>query len=352
MNPTLLFLVTALVLPLLLSELGDWCPWLAERLVRWSARRLGDPAACERYQEEWAANLHEVPGKISRLAAAFGYFAYTPRLRRTLRRTRRATAASRAAARDRLSTQLPAPIADFVGRSDETGWLTKLMATNNKLSSRVGVISGMAGIGKTALALHAAHQLADRFPDGQLYLSLCDYDPREPRSAHEALGALLREGLGVPAGQIPDRHHDRIELYRQTLAGARSLIILDDAADSRQVRPLLPGTPGCLVLITSRSRLTGLEDADRLTLEPLPAKDAIALFGQIAGGRATNTDDSRAIEQLASLCGYLPLAIHIAARLVRTRPSTTPGQLLKQLTEESDLWTQLSRDRSSSLEAK
>lgn len=221
--------------------------------------------------------------------------------------------------------QLPAAPGHFVGRLAELRLLTGLLEAPQHLEGISGTVvicavDGMAGIGKTALAVHAAHRLADRFPDAQLFIDLHGYTQGyEPRSAGAALEAFLH-ALGVPAGQVPDDVEERAALYRQRLAGTRSLILLDNAADEAQVRPLLPGAPGCIVLVTSRRRLKGLDDARSLSLGLLPPSDAIALLSAVAGPERVPADDPLPGE-VAQLCGRLPLALRIAATLLRHRPA-------------------------------
>jgi DNA-binding SARP family transcriptional activator len=223
--------------------------------------------------------------------------------------------------------QLPAAAGHFIGRIAELTWLTGLPdhwggATRAGSGGTVVIsaIDGMAGIGKTALAVHAAHQLAERFPDGQLFIDLHgytkDYPPREP---DQALQWLLR-ALGVSAGQIPEDTEARAAIYRQHLADTRTLIVLDNALDEAQVRPLLPGAPGCLVLVTSRRRLKGLDDAHSLPLDLLSPQDAVALLRIVAGLDRIAVDDPL-LGEVAELCGRVPLALRIVGALLRHRPA-------------------------------
>ncbi|MEU9713242.1 tetratricopeptide repeat protein [Streptomyces sp. NPDC047967] len=180
-------------------------------------------------------------------------------------------------------------------------------------------ISGMAGVGKTAVAVHAARRFADRFPDGLLFLDLRAHSAtQEPVSPAAALGILLRL-LGAPARTIPPGIEERTALWRTMLAERRSIIVLDDAADPDQVRPLLPSGSPSLTLITSRRRLTGLPDALPVPLDALPADDAIALFRSFAG--PDRTQNLRAVEEIVRLCGYLPLAIELIANRFRAHTS-------------------------------
>ena len=181
------FVITAVVLPLLLTELGDWCPWLAARPVRWAARRLGDQASCRRYEEEWIANLNEVPGKLGSLIAALGYLTYLPRMRRSIRD---GVACSLHAAHRTPSTPV-----SFVGRVREVSVvLERLRAAAADVNQRQPIyVTGAAGTGKSLLAAFCAQQLNDVFPDGQLFA-------RPRLTADECLSDLLAS-LGVPTAQ-------------------------------------------------------------------------------------------------------------------------------------------------------
>lgn len=193
----------------------------------------------------------------------------------------------------------------------------------------ISAIDGMAGVGKTTLAVHAGHQLAERFPDGQLFIDLHGYTrgmpPREPA---DALAAVL-QAYGVPPGQIPADLDGRATFYRDRLADTRTLIILDNARSEAQVRPLLPGGGGCLVMVTSRRRLYALDDARALPLDVLPVADAVTLFREVAEVGPAQVDD-RLLAEVAALCGRLPLALRIAAALVR-RPAWTVERLAGRL---------------------
>ena len=234
--------------------------------------------------------------------------------------------------------QLPADTGAFTGRTGEIARLTAL--AEETVSGRPGhaavvisAIDGMAGVGKTALAVHVAQKVAEQFTDGQLFLDLQGYDPQSaPMPAISALGSLLRS-LGVPAARIPESESDRAALLRDQLAGTRTLLLLDNAADAAQVRPLIPGTPGCLVLVTSRRRLTGLDDADPVNLDTLPETDAVALLHKIAGSGRVPDRDPLAVE-LVRLCGHIPLAIRITAVRLRHRPTLTLDLLVEQLRDE------------------
>jgi DNA-binding SARP family transcriptional activator len=220
--------------------------------------------------------------------------------------------------------RLPADTRLFTGRQAELARLLTLATEADHARSAgsvvITVVDGMAGIGKTALAVHAAHRLAERFEDGQLFIDLHGYtQDRAPRTANQALETLLR-ALHVPPQQVPEDVEERAALYRERLAGAHVLIILDNAADESQVKPLIPGGSGCLVLITSRRKLRALDDAHILALDTLPTAEAVALFCAVAGpGRVTADDPATAA--IVALCGHLPLTLRIAAALLRNRPA-------------------------------
>ena len=246
---------------------------------------------------------------------------------------------SYASADTAVPRQLPAAPGHFIGRQAELTVLTGLVTQPNGIPAGTVVISaidGMAGIGKTALAIHAAHQLADQFADGQLFLDLHGYTQGyEPRPPGEALETALR-ALGVSPGQIPPEMEERAALYRQHLVDTRTLILLDNAASEAQVRPLLPGATGCLVLITSRRRLKGLYDAQPLPLDLLPEADAVALLHTVAGPGRTSAGDP-VLAQIAKLCGRLPLALRMAGALLRHRPAWTVDHLARLLSERQGL---------------
>jgi len=198
----------------------------------------------------------------------------------------------------------------------------------------ISAVSGTAGVGKTALALRWAHRVRTQFPEGQLYVNLRGYDPDQPVSPGYALAGFLR-ALGVPGTEIPPELDERASLYRSLLDGRRMLIVLDNASTVEQIRPLLPGTPSALVVVTSRDSLGGLvarDGARRLDLDLLPPEDAIALLGALIGGRAEAEPDAAAA--LAEQCVRLPLALRVAAELVATRPATSLVQLVAELEDE------------------
>jgi DNA-binding SARP family transcriptional activator len=250
-----------------------------------------------------------------------------PQLRAARRRAQRPPATAQLPTALR---QLPADTRTFTGRDDELAQLLRCAAGTPALV--ISAIDGMAGIGKSALAIRAAHLLADQYPDGQLFLDLHGYTQgmaqREPA---DALALLLRT-LGLPPAQIPEDLEARAALYRGRLADTKTLIVLDNAATEAQVRPLLPGTGSCLVLITSRKRLKALDDAHTLPVGLLPHNEAAALFRQVAGiGRVER--EELAVQRIADLCGRLPLALRIAAALLRADPAWSLARLIERLSD-------------------
>jgi tetratricopeptide (TPR) repeat protein/transcriptional regulator with XRE-family HTH domain len=217
---------------------------------------------------------------------------------------------------------LPRDIASFTGRQRE---LAELMAAVTAAADTGGVvgihaIGGMAGIGKTAFAVHAAHRLAGRFPAGQIFLPLHGHTPGQvPVDPGDALASLLLTA-GVPAGQIPPGVEARMALWRDRLAGQQLLLILDDAVGSEQVLPLLPGTGESLVLVTSRRHLSALDDATAISLDTLPAGEAAGLLVRLAGRPGLAGGDP-GVAEITRLCGYLPLAIGMVARQLRHHPA-------------------------------
>ncbi|MER0243910.1 tetratricopeptide repeat protein, partial [Streptomyces sp. HSW2009] len=178
----------------------------------------------------------------------------------------------------------------------------------------ISSVSGMAGVGKTSLAVHWMHRVADRFPDGQLYLNLRGYAPDGPLQPGEALGQLLR-ALGVPPGHLPEQPDERAASYRSLLAGKRMLVLLDDAAALEQVRPLLPASPTCCVVVTSRNDLRGLtafHDAHHIDLGTFQEEESLALLARTIGEERVREEPEAAAE-VVRLCGHLPLAVRIAA---------------------------------------
>jgi DNA-binding SARP family transcriptional activator len=254
----------------------------------------------------------------------------------------------------RVPAQLPHDLPVFVGRQLELARLTALLPGPDPRSRvirrpGVSVIEGAPGVGKTALAIRFAHQAADFFPDGQLYVDLYGHAAgHSPLRPDEVLSRFLR-ALGWPADAIADDPDERAADYRTALTGKRMLIVLDNAVSSQQVRPLLPGSPASLVVITSRKRLAGLLAKDHcanLVLGPLPEPDAVELLTRL--GPHWVDPEAEAATELARRCGNLPLALVIAAELAITRPEPGPaglpglGGLSEFSTTEDDATTVLS----------
>jgi tetratricopeptide (TPR) repeat protein len=239
------------------------------------------------------------------------------------------TAAAAAAMRS-----LPRDVTSFTGRGRELEQLTKSALPPGGVVS-IHAIGGMAGVGKTAFAVHAAHQLADRFPGGQIFLPLHGHTPgRAPVEPADALASLLLTS-GVPAARIPPSLEARASLWRDQVANRPLLLILDDAAGSAQVRALLPGGGGSLVLITSRRHLSALDDATSVSLDTLPPEDAAALLVRLAGRPGLSPGDP-GVREIAELCGYLPLAIGLVARQLRHHPAWSAAGRASELAAERD----------------
>ncbi|MFD7999625.1 AfsR/SARP family transcriptional regulator [Streptomyces mirabilis] len=227
--------------------------------------------------------------------------------------------------------QLPRDLGAFTGRSSELGLLDTLVPEPEDPAQAV-VISGMAGVGKTTLAVHWANRLADRFPDGQLYVDLRGFHLTGPAmSGPEAMRALL-DAFGVPVSRIPAGLQAQAALYRRLLTGRRVMVVLDNARDSEQVRPLLPAPPGCLAIVTSRHQLQGLmtvEGAHSVSLSPLGGDEALALLSRRLGS-ARVTREAAAAAEIVALCGRLPLALAI----VSARAALNPGYPLAAIADE------------------
>jgi DNA-binding SARP family transcriptional activator/tetratricopeptide (TPR) repeat protein len=232
--------------------------------------------------------------------------------------------------------QLPRAPAGFLGRTAELAALTAALDQARPRAPGtvvISAISGTAGVGKTALAVHWAHQVADRFPGGQLYVNLRGFDPSgTPVTPGEAIRGFL-DALDVPTGRIPRDLPSQAGLYRSVAAGRKMLIMLDNARDEQQVRPLLPASPGCLVVVTSRGQLAGLAAADDARLVSLDllgdAEARQMLSARLGAGRAAAEPD--AVAQIARLCAYLPLALAVAAARAAARPSLPLSALAGEL---------------------
>jgi hypothetical protein len=233
-----------------------------------------------------------------------------------------------------VPAELPPDLTTFTGRAGELTQLDGLLADGGAPRSSVAVaaVVGTAGVGKTALAIHWAHRVASRFPDGQLYVHLRGHESGPALSPLQALAQLLHS-LGVEPDTVPAELEVAAPLYRSLLDRRSALVVLDDAAHAEHVRPLLPGSSTCLTLITSRDRLTGLvasHGARRLTLDVLTPGEAIELLRRTLGGARIAADPDAAAE-LAAVCGHLPLALRIAAANLMVRPDQPIAEHVAEL---------------------
>ena len=251
-----------------------------------------------------------------------------------------ASQAAAVAAPGVVPRQLPAGAGFFAGREAELKQLDELLdqaggqeADGPGGAVVISAVAGMAGVGKTALAVHWARKVAGRFPDGQLYVNLRGYDAEGAAVTAEEVTGWFLIALGVPAGQIPADAQARCGLYRSVLAGRRVLIVLDNARDAAQVRPLLPGSGGCLVVVTSRSALAGLaaaEGARPLRLGPLAAEEGVRLLAARLGPERVAAEPG-AVTELVARCGHLPLALAVTAARAAADPGLRLGVLAEQL---------------------
>ena len=244
-------------------------------------------------------------------------------------------------ARGVVPRQLPAGAGFFAGREAELKELDDLLAQADGEGGAdepsgavvISAVAGMAGVGKTTLAVHWARKVAGRFPDGQLYVNLRGYDAEGAAVTPEEVTGWFLAALGVPAGQIPADAQARYGLYCSVLAGRRVLVVLDNARDAAQVRPLLPGSPGCLVVVTSRSSLAGLaaaEGARPLRLGPLGAEEGVRLLAARLGPERVAAEPE-AVAELVARCGHLPLALAVMAARAAADPGLPLGALAGQL---------------------
>ena len=237
-----------------------------------------------------------------------------------------------------VPAQLPADVSTFVGRTDALRTLSALSGagggTGDPGPLLVTAVAGTAGVGKTALAVHWAHSVAAEFPDGQLFVDLHGYSATGPVHPADALARLLRD-LGVVPTALPGALEERAALYRTIVAGRRLVVVLDNASSAEQVRPLLPGSATCAVVVTSRSALGGLvarDGARRLVIDVLPGPEARELIGALVGPRAEAEADAIAV--LAEQCARLPLALRVAAVLAADRPGATLAELTTEIADE------------------
>jgi tetratricopeptide (TPR) repeat protein len=234
-----------------------------------------------------------------------------------------------------LPHQLPPDVAGFTGREAELSKLRALVAEGASGTVVISAIAGTAGVGKTALAVHLAHQLAPDFPDAQLYVNLHGYEHGQRLNPAQVLDRFLR-ALGVPPDVLPKQLDEQAARYRGLLAGRRILVVLDNASSAEQVRPLLPASASCLVLVTSRDRLAGLvaaEGAKVLMLDVLAPSEALDLMSRTAGSERVSAEPEAAGE-VVRLCACLPLAVRIAGARLATRPGMSLADLAKRLSDE------------------
>lgn len=300
----IIFFATAVALPLLLNEFGEWAPWLAVRLVRWTARRLGHRNDTDRYAEEWEANLNEVPGKLAKLAVAIGMMAYAPRLRGSLKRRRA----------QRLASSAPSPQpGTFVGREAEIEAIAEHFRRRRRgrKAAVLSVVAGMSGIGKTALAAACATRLAPSFPEGVLWLS-----PSERADLTSILTVLGVERAEVPRGQVEQMSM----LWRRT-AGRRMLVVLDgvgegEAEEVQDLSCLRLQEAQCSLLITTRNSAVVRVGRRRRKVVSLGVLTRRESFQLLRARGLTGVSDSEA-DQLFSRLGHLPLALTVCAAWLR-----------------------------------
>ena len=236
-----------------------------------------------------------------------------------------------------VPAQLPSDVHGFTGRNDELDELDRLLIKEGDQSTAVVIsaVAGTAGVGKTALAVRWAHRVRDAFPDGQLYVDLRGYGPDRPIPAEKALARFLTN-LGVAGPDIPLDVDDRAARYRTEINRRRMLVVLDNAASVEQIRPLLPGTPTCSVVVTSRDSLPGLvalHGGCRLDVDLLPLPDAVTLLHKLIGERVEA--EPEAATTLATQCARLPLALRVAAELATSRPTTPLADLVRELADQA-----------------
>jgi DNA-binding SARP family transcriptional activator len=227
--------------------------------------------------------------------------------------------------------QLPTDVTDFTGRKTQLVAVTHLNAATDRSATVLVAITGKAGVGKTALAVHAAHQLRAQYPDGQLFVDLRGTQAN-PLSATDVLARFLRS-LGVDGAAVPDDPEERAAMYRSLLADRRLLILLDDAACEAQLRSLLPGSPGCAVLVTSRARLAGLGGARLVELDVFEPEQAVELLARLAGPQRIAAEPAAARE-IVRLCGFLPLAVRVAGARLGARPHWPLSRLEADLADD------------------
>ncbi|MFC0548181.1 AfsR/SARP family transcriptional regulator [Kutzneria chonburiensis] len=243
----------------------------------------------------------------------------------------KATVTPRRTADPAIPRLLPAGIADFTSREDTVAEIKQVLADGDDVALRIVAISGMGGVGKSSLAIRAAHELSDTFVDGHLYADL------RPTGADEDTAALLARflrALGVAGSAIPDGLAERVEMYRSKVFGKRLLVVLDDVTSEPQIRPLLPGSPTCAVIVTSRTRLSELSGAHRVDLDLFDEEQSLRMLSRIVGSERIDAEPEHARE-LVNFCGRLPLALRIAGARLASRPHWRVVSLTRRLRSEA-----------------
>ncbi len=254
-----------------------------------------------------------------------------------IQRDRAAAAAVRLSAEPKRGAQLPVPaqlpsgLPDFTGRVTQLGWLSTMLTMADRATPAAVAVTGMGGVGKTSLALRVAHRVKQAYPDGQLYADLCGSDP-EPTDPGSLLTGFLA-ALGIAASSVPEKLHERAQLFRSALDNRRILIVLDNARDAAQVRDLIPGSAGCGAIITSRTPLAGLPLVGHKHLDAFHPGEALALLGTVVGHDRVDAERVAALD-LAAACGFLPLAIRIVATRLAARPGWSIAALTGRLADE------------------
>jgi hypothetical protein len=285
------------------------------------------------WEQGWTVHPHR--DSVRRLAEGLGL---TGEARAAFERIASGTLPLPPPVASELPRQLPHVLADFTGRLEQSARLRACLCPEVETATPVAVISGPPGVGKTALAVHVSHQLQEHFADGQLFVDLQGAlaAPLEPLTV---LAGFLR-ALGVAASAIPAEPHERVALYRTRLADRRVLVVLDNAVNEAQVRPLLPGGAQCAALVTSRSRLAGIEGVSAMSLEVMEVGESVELLARVAG-RQRVAAEPEAAAAVIGLCGRLPLAVRIAGARLAARPHLQLARMADRLADEQKRLDQL-----------